>query len=662
MATIVFGGFLVIYGGLAIAATRRDGESALPILLIPVYWLAMSAATYAAAFELLRRPHHWYPTEHGHTRSCGDPSRNGAGPGGRRLIASLAGLPDRGAGMSIAGSHAADGAGSWRRAGSPTWRRIVLPAVAVGVIDFAFGQWLRSRGMEWGDSMSREMNAVLVFYGSDPRLAALGFVWPPLTAFLDLFPAIFYPIWPGVVSGGAGPALVTSLAGAGAAGVLLWTGHKLRVRVATTLALTALVCLNPLILIYAGSGMSEGVAAPFLIGSMCFATLFLRLRSHRYLVAAALTLALGLASVYEAAAYGAALAFGLALVLWRSRDFREVRVPRPRMSNLALTFVVPSVFVAIAWLATNLIITGDALYWARSDYSARGQLMDAVIPGSPALSVAHHLARTIGFVAVRTLPLLIPLAGILAARAVSGRLRRVETLLPVLVCLSVPAVVIGPLLYLHLSLGFIRYFMYVLFAAAGWSLYEMASPSRRRAATAIVLVGWALAVPVTAALMSRPDVGLRNDNVVIRMVEHPGRNALELGLYRPPLVNARQAADYLIAHVLPFGPVLADASTAWPIAAQVSPYELRHRLILNTDSRFAKYLRDPTRFGIRYLVVANPHFELRDAIDEAYPRAYWGSDPRFKVVREFGGRFKYRVLKVKSFAPRPVVQVGEERR
>lgn len=326
------------------------------------------------------------------------------------------------------------------------------------------------------------------------------------------------------------------------------------------------------------------------------------------------------------------------------------------MVNLALAFVIPSLFVAIAWMAANLIIMGDALYFAHSSYSARGQILDVVVPGSPALSAAHHLVRTIGFIAERTLPLLIPLAGILIARLVGGRFRRTETLLPVLVCLSVPVLLLGPLVYLHLSLGFVRYFIYVLFAAAGWSLYELASPNRSRAGTTIILVAWAFAVPATALLMSRPRVGLRQDNVVIKMVEHPGRGALGLGLYGPPIADADPAADYLAAQVLPSGRVLADASTAWPIAAQVPPYELRHRLILNADTHFASYLRDPTRFGIKYLVVANPHFWLRDAIDKTYPRAYWGSDPRFTVVRRFGGLFGFRVLAVKPVASTAVVQ------
>src|SRR5581483_11377695 len=130
MATIVFGGFLIIYGGLAIAAARRDGESALPTLVIPIYWLAMSAATYAAAFEFLRRPHHWYRTEHGHTRLSGDPSRNGAGSGGRRLIASLAPTADGESAISLSSGSVIDRARSQRRARSATWRRIALPALA----------------------------------------------------------------------------------------------------------------------------------------------------------------------------------------------------------------------------------------------------------------------------------------------------------------------------------------------------------------------------------------------------------------------------------------------------------------------------------------------------------------------------------------------------
>ena len=51
------------------------------------------------------------------------------------------------------------------------------------------------------------------------------------------------------------------------------------------------------------------------------------------------------------------------------------------------------------------------------------------------------------------------------------------------------------------SFGWLRYFMYPLFVAAGWGLYEVASSKRRNIATALVLTGWLL-VAVSATSLA----------------------------------------------------------------------------------------------------------------------------------------------------------------
>ena len=44
---------------------RGHDDLAAHALLMPVYWLLMSAATYRAVYDLVVRPHHWHKTEHG---------------------------------------------------------------------------------------------------------------------------------------------------------------------------------------------------------------------------------------------------------------------------------------------------------------------------------------------------------------------------------------------------------------------------------------------------------------------------------------------------------------------------------------------------------------------------------------------------------------------
>ena len=62
---LLVGNFLLIYLTLMAAVARGHDDLAPHALLIPVYWLLISIATYVALIELVVRPHHWHKTEHG---------------------------------------------------------------------------------------------------------------------------------------------------------------------------------------------------------------------------------------------------------------------------------------------------------------------------------------------------------------------------------------------------------------------------------------------------------------------------------------------------------------------------------------------------------------------------------------------------------------------
>jgi peptidoglycan hydrolase-like protein with peptidoglycan-binding domain len=63
--SLVLGNFLLIFLSLFAAVTRGHDDLAPHALLIPLYWVLMSAATYIALVELFVRPSHWHKTEHG---------------------------------------------------------------------------------------------------------------------------------------------------------------------------------------------------------------------------------------------------------------------------------------------------------------------------------------------------------------------------------------------------------------------------------------------------------------------------------------------------------------------------------------------------------------------------------------------------------------------
>ena len=61
--------FAVLSAALMVVDARVDAlkpvRSQMGLVLTPFYWMMMTAALAAAAFDLMRRPHFWSKTEHG---------------------------------------------------------------------------------------------------------------------------------------------------------------------------------------------------------------------------------------------------------------------------------------------------------------------------------------------------------------------------------------------------------------------------------------------------------------------------------------------------------------------------------------------------------------------------------------------------------------------
>jgi len=65
LASLLFGNFALVFLGLVAAVDHGHDDLAPHALLMPLYWLMMSAAAYMALVELVVRPYHWHKTEHG---------------------------------------------------------------------------------------------------------------------------------------------------------------------------------------------------------------------------------------------------------------------------------------------------------------------------------------------------------------------------------------------------------------------------------------------------------------------------------------------------------------------------------------------------------------------------------------------------------------------
>jgi cellulose synthase/poly-beta-1,6-N-acetylglucosamine synthase-like glycosyltransferase len=62
---IIFGNFLYVYYYMLGCAKREQYDLIKYAYLVPIYWLAMSAAAWVALYKLIYQPHHWFKTQHG---------------------------------------------------------------------------------------------------------------------------------------------------------------------------------------------------------------------------------------------------------------------------------------------------------------------------------------------------------------------------------------------------------------------------------------------------------------------------------------------------------------------------------------------------------------------------------------------------------------------
>jgi hypothetical protein len=527
--------------------------------------------------------------------------------------------------------------------------------LVVFAAQFAFGVWMHERGFLSMDALYRSVNALQVIHSTDPHLAAIGLVWMPLPTLLQLPWTTVYPLWPGIVSSGISASLTTALAGGATAALLLATCRRLGLSNRLGWVYALLVSTNPMLFLYAGNGMSEGVAAPFLIGAVCLLTLFWHTGHRRYVAGAGVTLALGFASLYEAVPFGAALFAALvASLIWDGESQSSAPQGRWRaVQGLGTVLLVPSFFIAALWITANAVIAKDPLFFAFGPYSNYAQTKDAegFIP-----DLAGDVWGTLGFVAVRSAPFLIPIAALLMVRLLDGRLLRVNTFSMLLLACSVPFGLIAPMVFGHASFGWLRFFIYVLFAAAGWGLYEVAKSRRPRRAAVLITVGWALAFPATLLAMSIPRIG-REENVVLEALVK-GKDARDVG-FASALSDMRPVARYLERGPLARGErVLLDQ--AWPLLALGRPHHLRTLLVQASDRRFGDMLDDPRRYRVSYLLVPRPESEsILDAIGRARPKLWEGNEPGFTLVQTFSATAEqWRLYAVGPNAGR----VGEGRR
>lgn len=514
-------------------------------------------------------------------------------------------------------------------------RRLVFFVPAVLYV--AVGYWLQVRhGFILGDALSRVQAADSVLYSRDPHLAAIGFIFTPLTALVQIPVMLFAPWWPELATRAFAGTLMSALFMAGAVVQIFSTGRDRGLPRSYILTITALFACNPMIVFYGSNGMSEAPFLFFLTWAVRRLILWMTDDDVHHLIVAG-GIAMGLAYLTRYDAVGTVAAAGL---LVATTTYRRARgEPRRRRALLDLLLISLPGFVAfIGWAATSWLITGDAFAQFTSQYGNAAILKQS--GGATATTFAGGLA----FAAV-CITLLAPTLLILAGWA--GRLRRRRRDRSVL---AVPLLMYGAVLTFQTytfatgaTFPFLRFYIAAIPLAATLAILAVpdgrlvgpvrrgkysppvapVGPPARRVRYVAVAAVVAVGLPVTAWGMTLPAYAPQEYALAAVFNPDPDsvspRKTVERRIVAT-FATEREIAGYLDSLGLPDSSVITDTVYGFAV---VSASRNPRVFVVPSDPDFVLLLNDPPAHGIKYLLaVPRSGRGASDALNQRYPTLY----------------------------------------
>lgn len=508
------------------------------------------------------------------------------------------------------------------------------------VLYLVVGYWLQvHHGFIMGDTLSRVAATQSVLFSRDPHLAALGFIFTPVAAMVQIPAIALSALWSDIAARAFSGTIMSAIFMAGGAVQILGMGTDRGLPRAYSLTITVLFALNPMIVFYGSNGMSEAPFIFFMSWAVRRLIMWMVDDDVHHLVTAG-GIAMGLAYLTR---YDAAACIGAAGILVGVTTYVRA-TPQPRLRRAILDLLIvsgPGALAFLGWAAAGWLITGEAFAQFTSQYGNTAILEQS---GQTAPDFAHGVQFALVCIMLLA-PTMLPLMlWVLMQRW--GR--------PNWQVLLVPAALFGAVLAFQAysysagsTFPFLRFFIIAIPLTACLAMLAvpdgvLATPTRRgryappvappaadtqkrrpAARYAVVAATVAIGIPVTLVGMAQPDYApqeyglgavLKPDpyNVTVRKAtEH--RIARTFG-------TERKIAEYLQSLNLPDSSVITDTVYGFGILA-ASP---RPRVfVIPSDPDFTELLNDPSANGIQYLLAVPPIGRgTSDALNLRYPTLY----------------------------------------
>jgi len=508
-----------------------------------------------------------------------------------------------------------------------------------------------------GDAVSRVANGFYVLHSRDPHLGAIGFVWNPLSSVADIPLLLFNSFWPALASHDVAGTTVSALAMAGAVYQLNALLREWKVNVVPRVLLTLFFLGNPMILLFGGNGMSEGLYLFAMVATARYLLRWLRQDDLASLVYAAY--ALGIAYLERSEPVAAAL-LAAPFVCWVS----FTRSPGDRRSRVwsgltdAVILVAPIVTCFLAWAAVSWVIVGQPFEQFTSKYGNAALIANSHIPkGHLSTRVIHELHGILYL--APALPVILVAALLVATYRRDAQIWVLVTVLGG--CLGFTMVTY----LLNAIFPWYRYYIMVvpievllvgiLFAqpvriyragaapppvepepdpvAEGPYGSSRRSQQERRRRTR-GYVGAAIATVVTLALLipSIPGTMKGMDNPTIApdtdlyfgYIWHKHPNADDKAA-KAAFPAVESIASYIDKQHFANGDIVVDTADNC-IPNVVTDVDNPRVFVITNDRDFQRVLDDPLTFGAHYLMVQGNGSSQTDAVGQQYPgidKANW---------------------------------------
>ncbi|MGV0850647.1 hypothetical protein [Mycolicibacterium phlei] len=530
----------------------------------------------------------------------------------------------------------------------PRWRAATLFAVLSGAYFLVGAVMVLRYNFFDPDGPSRVANAAFTFLSRDPHLSAVGFVWNPLPSLVTIPVLHLSPWWPALKTAGLAGVVQSAMFMAGAA---LMVGRiAVDHRVGTVWRWVAVCCfaLNPVVITYGASGMSE--AAELFCLLWCVRYLLLWVESGRIgdLAWAGVALGVGYLARYEVVFAAAGAAVLVAVVSLR-RPADSDRLTAAILNTVIVLFPIATAFGV--WAVTGWVVSGDLFATLSSQYGNVSQIATALSRGA-----TTNDGNSAWWLIATRLFAMQPFVGLACVLAVAAAVLRKRP------HAAVPLTTFGSVLafaawgqYSGTTFGWFRFYLPAVPMVIVIALLCCAPPravSSRRIepalGSALLCASLVIGIPVTTVSMLNRDIGNQHLQFGLNSLIDPQAHPPDEQWYRRLRTDDRQIARYLDDMNLPDGSVLMDTFVGWGIwLASDHP----RQLVITSDYDFRSALNRPWDVGVRYIIVSNPALnDAPDAINLRYPDL-WATGAGFGtlVYRAAGatGQERWRIYEIR---------------